>query len=213
MTDPVRGQGAGAGTAVPSPLCIRPRPQVTADSGRATARAVLGEALSGVELNPVDRRFIARLSQWDKRSATTVASLIARARQAGRCEALTAGQLGTVLDALMDAFAYRTSGAASAGCWDCANRASGLCTDHARDADRAHAFAELAAGLAAAVAPAEAVTAATDQASHGSPVRPASPVGPAAPVVAGPPGVGSAAARPRLDAVPSYRRRRAAVAS
>ena len=201
MTDPVRGQAAGAGTAIPSPLSIRPRPQATADSGRATARAVLGDALNGLELTPVDRRFIARLSQWDKRSATTVASLIARARQAGRCEALTVEQLVTVLDALMDAYAYRTSGAASAGCWDCANRARGLCADHARDAGRAHEFAELAAALAGTVSPAAAVSAARDAAGPSVPSVPSVPVVPAAP------------ARPRLDAVAGYRRRRAAVAS
>jgi hypothetical protein len=82
-----------------------------------------------------------------------VGSLIARARQAGRCEALTGDQLETVLCALVDAFAYRTSGAASDGCWDCANRASGLCAEHARDADRAHAFASLAAELSASFRP------------------------------------------------------------
>ncbi len=201
MTDPVRGQAAGAGTAIPSPLSIRPRPQAAADSGRATARAVLGDALNGVELTPVDRRFIARLSQWDKRSATTVASLIARARQAGRCDALAVEQLVTVLDALTDAYAYRTSGAASAGCWDCANRASGLCADHARDAGRAHAFAELAAALAGPVA-----SAAVGPAPAASSV-------PVVPVVPGVPVVPAAPARPRLDAVPAFRRRRAAVAS
>jgi hypothetical protein len=152
MTDLAQGQAASVGIAIPSPLSIRPRAQsATADSGRAMARAVLDDALSGVELTAVDRRFLSRLSQWDKRNATTVASLIGRARQAGRCEALTGEQLETVLSALIDAFAYRTSGAASEGCWDCANRTSGLCAEHARDADRAHAFAELAEVLAGAV--------------------------------------------------------------
>ena len=152
MTDLAQGQAASAGIAVPSPLSIRPRAQsATADSGRAMARAVLDAALSGVELTAVDRRFLSRLSQWDKRNATTVASLIAQARQAGRCEALSGEQLETVLCALVDAFAYRTSGAASEGCWDCANRASGLCAEHARDADRAHAFADLAAELSASI--------------------------------------------------------------
>ena len=152
MTDLAQGQAASVGIAIPSPLSIRPRPQsATADSGRAMARAVLDDALSGVELTAVDRRFLSRLSQWDKRNATTVASLIARARQAGRCGALSGEQLETVLCALIDAFAYRTSGAASDGCWDCANRASGLCAEHARDADRAHAFADLAAELSASI--------------------------------------------------------------
>jgi hypothetical protein len=200
MTDQARGKPAGASTATPSPLSIRPRPQATADSGRAAARAVLDDALNGVELTPVDRRFIARLSQWDKRSATTVASLIARARQSGRCEALAVGQLGTVLDALMDAYAYRTSGAASAACWDCANRARGLCAEHAKDADRAHAFAELAATLAGTISQSAAVTAA-------APADPGVPSVPSVPVVK------PAPARPRLDTVPGYRRRRTAVAS
>jgi hypothetical protein len=152
VTDLAQGQAASVSIAIPSPLSIRPRPQsVTADSGRAMARAVLDDALSGVELTAVDRRFLSRLSQWDKRNATTVASLIARARQASRCEILTGEQLETVLCALVDAFAYRTSGAASEGCWDCANRASSLCAEHASDAESAHAFAELAAELSASI--------------------------------------------------------------
>ncbi len=180
MTDLARGPAAGAGIAAPSPLSIRPRPQsVPADSGRATARAVLDDALSGVELTAVDRRFLSRLSQWDKRNATTVASLIGRARQAGRCEALTGEQLDTVLCALIDAFAYRTSGAASQGCWDCANWASGLCAEHAKDADRAHAFAELAGKLSGA------------SGASGS-IRPDAP-----------------AARPTIDAVAGFRHRAA----
>ena len=57
------------------------------DSGRATARAALDAALSGVELTATDKRFLARLSQWDKRTATTVASLVMRARESGQREA------------------------------------------------------------------------------------------------------------------------------
>jgi hypothetical protein len=57
------------------------------DSGRATARAALDAALAGVELTATDRRFLARMSQWDKRTATTVASLIMRARESGQREA------------------------------------------------------------------------------------------------------------------------------
>jgi hypothetical protein len=57
-------------------------------SGRAAARALLDDALSGVELTEGDRRFLIRLSQWDKRNAATVASLIVRARQRGRLDAL-----------------------------------------------------------------------------------------------------------------------------
>lgn len=66
----------------------RPRPRAAAGSGRAAARALLDDALSGVELTDGDRRFLARLSQWDKRNAAIVASLIVRARQRGRLEAL-----------------------------------------------------------------------------------------------------------------------------
>ncbi len=115
------------------------------DSGRAAARAELNAALHGVELTATDRRFLARLSHWDKRTATTVASLVTRARQRGRREAaFTERQLDIILAALIDAIEYRTSGAAPAGCWDCASRASGLCAEHGRDADRARRFAELA---------------------------------------------------------------------
>ena len=154
MTDLAQAQAASAGTAIPSPLSIRPRPRAAvADSGRSTARAALDDALNGIELTAVDRRFVSRISQWDKRNATTVASLIARARQAGGGGALTAGQLETVLAALADAFACRTCGASATGCWDCASRASGLCAEHARDAERAHAFAELAAALSGQSAP------------------------------------------------------------
>lgn len=56
-------------------------------SGRVAARALLDAALSGVRLTPAERRFLGRLSQWDKRTSSTVASLITRARQTGREEA------------------------------------------------------------------------------------------------------------------------------
>jgi len=149
MTDLAQGQATMAGTAVPSTPGIRRRPgAAAAGSGRATARVVLEGALSGVALTTAERRFLARLSQWDKRSAATVAALVSSARQRGRGEAsLTPDQRETMLAALADAFAYRTSGAAAAGCWNCANLASGLCADHARDAGRARAFADLAAEL------------------------------------------------------------------
>ena len=65
-----------------APQEVRP-----ADSGRATARAALEDALSGVELTATDRRFLARLSQWDKRTANTIASLVMRARESGQREA------------------------------------------------------------------------------------------------------------------------------
>lgn len=146
------GQAApgGATATRPDPAAIRRSDAVT--SGRATARAALDAALSGVDLTDIDRRFLSRLSQWDKRNATFVASLITRARQRGRIEnALTARQRATLLAALADAMEYRTSGAAAAACWDCTNLASGLCADHARDADRARAFGDLATILSGRV--------------------------------------------------------------
>jgi len=86
---------------------------------------------------------------WDKRNAAAVASLLTRARLAGRDEvALSARQLEIVLTALEDAAVYRASGADVMGCWDCVNIPGGRCADHARDADRARACAELAAQLA-----------------------------------------------------------------
>jgi len=160
MTDLAQGQAARLGTAIGSPSSIRSRPVTAAtDSGRAAARAALDAALSGVELTGIDRRFLARLSQWDKRNATTMASLVLRARQRGRAEGgraeagLSPRQLDMVRAALTDAFAYRTSGAAAAGCWDCASRPSGLCGEHAKDADRARAFADLATALSGEVTP------------------------------------------------------------
>lgn len=119
-----------------------------AESGRAAARASLVDALAGVELSAADRRFLARLTQWDKRTASSIASLLRRARQSGRHEAgLSPKQLETVLAALTDGYAFRTSRSAAAGCWDCADRAGGLCAEHEKDAGRARAFAELAAAL------------------------------------------------------------------
>ncbi len=155
MTDLAQEQAARPGTAIPVRGGARSRPDAaSSDSGRAAARAALETALNGVELTGIDRRFLARLSQWDKRNATTVASLVLRARQRGRAEAgLSPRQLETVLSALVDAFSYRTSGSAAAGCWDCANRSAGLCSEHARDADRARAFADLAAKLSGQAGP------------------------------------------------------------
>jgi hypothetical protein len=116
-------------------------------------RDALDAALHGMRLVGRDRQFLRRLVHWDKRNAAAVASLLWRARQAGRDEAaLSPRQLEIVLTALEDAGVYRTSGAAAAGCWDCRNIPGGRCADHARDADRARACAELAAQLAADVA-------------------------------------------------------------
>lgn len=168
----------GVPAAVPSPACIRPRrvsvvpagagvpaeagvpaarEERTAEepeSGRATARAALEAALHGMSLSDSDRRFLSRLSQWDKRNASAVASLMRRARQQGQDEAgLAPEQLEVVLAALTDAFAYRTSGAASAACWDCASRPTGVCVDHALDADRARSFASMLTALSGKVPP------------------------------------------------------------
>jgi hypothetical protein len=149
MTDLAQRQVTRPNRAIDQRSGSRPAGQrADGDSKRAAARAELGAALSGVELTPADRRFLARLSQWDKRTASTVASLVARARQRGRREAgLSAAQLELVLAALLDAVEYRTSGAASAGCWECASRASGLCAEHALDADQARRFTDLAVRL------------------------------------------------------------------
>lgn len=78
MADRAHERAAGPGRAT------QDRPG--SDSGRGTARTVLADALRGMELTATDRRFLTRLAQWDKRTATSVASLIARARECGREE-------------------------------------------------------------------------------------------------------------------------------
>ncbi len=170
MTDPAQVRPARQ---VATPSCIRPRRAVAeqaagaaprgraereADgrepggrsgrSGRGTARELLTRALGGIRLSSRDSQFVIRLAQWDKRSAASVAALVSRARQAGREEAgLTVRQRELVVAALHDAATYRASGAAGTGCWDCENIPGGRCSFHARDNDRAHAYAELAAAL------------------------------------------------------------------
>jgi hypothetical protein len=163
VRDRVQGSDTGNITAVPGPPAARPIAAAAApptapvalqrpDGCRATVRDALDAALRGARLVGRDRQFLRRLVHWDKRNAAAVASLLWRARQAGRDEAaLSPRQLETVLTALEDAGAYRTSGVAAAGCWDCQNIPGGRCADHARDADRARACAELAAQLAASV--------------------------------------------------------------
>jgi hypothetical protein len=168
MRDPGNGRGASKEMTVPTPSCIRPRripgeqaacgaaataavPAITLASGRsarAAAREDLQAALTGVDLAGRDRQFLARLVQWDKRNAASVLSLLRRARQAGRDEgALTPRQMETVLAALGDAARYRSAGLAAANCWDCENIPGGRCAEHAKDNDRARAYAELAATL------------------------------------------------------------------
>lgn len=155
MTDLGQGRAVSHSSVHPTPSCIRPR-QPASDllatgqpaDRRATAREALAAALSGVRLGGRDRQFLSKLVHWDKRTATSVASLLWRARLAGREEAaLTPRQLEVVIAALGDAAIYRSSGADSMGCWDCENIAAGRCADHAKDADRARNYAELAAML------------------------------------------------------------------
>jgi hypothetical protein len=158
MSDRVQGRDIGNMSAIPGPPDVRPRPAAQPGagrvqlqrSGRATVRDTLEAALHGIRLGGRDRRFLGRLVQWDKREAAAVASLLWRARAAGRSEtALSARQLEVVVAALEDAAAYRASGACAIGCWDCENIPGRRCADHARDADRARACTELAAQLAA----------------------------------------------------------------
>jgi len=159
MTDLGQGRAVAPASAHPTPSCIRPRQAASerlatgqAADRRATAREALAAALSGVRLGGRDRQFLSRLVHWDKRIASSVASLLWRARLAGREEAaLTPRQLEVVIAALGDAAIYRSSGADSMGCWDCENIAAGRCADHAKDADRARNYAELAAMLSGRV--------------------------------------------------------------
>jgi hypothetical protein len=140
MSDCAQGSETGNIAAVPSPPEARsgPAPVLPSDGPvhpvqapvrpqrpdgcRATVRDALDAALYGIRLGGRDRQFLRRLVHWDKRNAACVASLLLRARQAGRSEvALSARQLEIVLTALEDAGLYRTSGAAAVGCWDCGN--------------------------------------------------------------------------------------------
>lgn len=123
-------------------------------SARTTARSAIYAALCGVRLASRDRQFLARLVNWDKRNAASVASLLWRARQAGREEAaLTPRQREVVLSALRDAAVYRASGRAAAFCWDCDLVPGGRCGEHAKDNDRARAYAEAARVLSAMAVP------------------------------------------------------------
>jgi hypothetical protein len=164
----VQAQAATTVAVVPTPACIQPRrasvrevpaavaPDVGAPADaeaparRGTARQLLDAALAGVRLGGRDRQFLIRLVHWDKRNAASVASLLERAREAGRAESgLTPHQLELVIAALGDAAVYRASGAAATSCWDCEMVRGGRCPDHARDFDRASAYADLASVLSA----------------------------------------------------------------
>lgn len=121
----------------------------SAGSGRASARSAIHAALCGVRLSVRDRQFLARLVNWDKRNAASVASLLRRAREAGRDEGgLTAGQREVVLAALTDAAIYRASGRASAFCWECEMVPGSKCEEHTGDGERALAYTEVARMLA-----------------------------------------------------------------
>jgi hypothetical protein len=125
-------------------------PRQGSGSRRASVREALDAALAGATLSGRDRQFLTMLIKWDKRNAASVVALLWRARMAGRAEAaLTGRQLGIVLRALTDAAAYRESGAASIGCWDCENIPGGRCAEHSNDPDLAQACIELASVLAA----------------------------------------------------------------
>jgi hypothetical protein len=166
-TEQAGAQQAGAqqaGAADPTPMTARqlaarpvaPRP-VTPGSGssmpgpcRATVRDELEAALTGAPLCARDRQFLSKLVHWDKRNAASVASLLRRARRAGRNEAaLTPVQLETVLAALEDAVVHRVAGVGTVGCWDCEKVRGGRCAEHSRDFERARDYADLAALLAA----------------------------------------------------------------
>lgn len=141
-TAPGAGTGAGAGARG------GPATAGCSDSHRRAVRGALEAALTGVSLTPRDRQFLSRLVHWDKRNARSVAALLWLARLTGRDEAaLTSRQLDIVLGALCDAIAYRSSGADALGCWDCENIPGGRCAYHARDADTARAYADLASVL------------------------------------------------------------------
>jgi hypothetical protein len=97
-----------------------------------------------------DRPYRSRIGPCDRGDAGSVAALLWLARLTGRDEAvLTSRQLDIVLGALGDAIAYRDSGVNALGCWDCENVPGGKCAEHARNADTARVYAELASALSA----------------------------------------------------------------
>lgn len=127
-------------------------PQPSPSPSRASVRDELDAVLSGVPLSTGDRQFLGKLVHWDKRKAASAASLLRRARLAGRNEAgLTPVQLETVLAALKDAVVHRVAGVDTVGCWDCDKVRGGRCAEHSRDFERARDYADLAALLSAGV--------------------------------------------------------------
>lgn len=125
-------------------------PQPGPSPSRASVRDELDAVLGGVPLSTGDRQFLGKLVHWDKRKAASAASLLRRARLAGRNEAgLTPVQLETVLAALKDAVVHRVAGVDTVGCWDCDKVRGGRCAEHSRDFERARDYADLAALLSA----------------------------------------------------------------
>jgi hypothetical protein len=111
----------------------------------------LDAVLHGSRLDARDRKFVRRLVHWDKRNAAAVVSLLCRVRLAGRAEGTRSRrERELIAAALGDAALYRMSGISSLGCWDCENTPTGRCAEHMKDAERAHAYAELAAQMSAA---------------------------------------------------------------
>jgi hypothetical protein len=150
----------GAGPVAGGPASDGAAGADAAGARRGTTRQLLDAALAGVRLGGRDRQFLARLVHWDKRNAASVASLLERAQEAGREAARTEGgltprQLQIVIAALGDAAVYRASGAAATSCWDCEMVRGGRCADHARDFDRASAYADLASALSVPGTPAD----------------------------------------------------------
>jgi len=120
MSDRVQEREVGNFAPAPRPPRVQSRPGAAQPgngalqlqrpgTSRATVRDALDTALHGIRLDGRDRRFLSRLVHWDKRNAAAVASLLWRARVAGRSEvALSGRQLEILLSALADAAAYRT---------------------------------------------------------------------------------------------------------
>ena len=151
---PVAPRPVAPGPVAPGPVAPGPVAPGTGTSGpgacRATVRDELDAALAAAPLSTRDRQFLSKLVHWDKRNAASVASLLRRARRAGRNEAaLTPVQLETVLAALEDAVVHRVAAIGTVGCWDCEKVRGGRCAEHSRDFERARDYAELAALLAA----------------------------------------------------------------
>jgi hypothetical protein len=130
-----------------------PEPDSASDPASADADVpeALDAALAGAGLAGADRQFIDRLVKRDQRYTASLASVLWKARSAGRAEAaLKPQELETVIGALKDAARYRESGADTMGCRDCENVPAGRCQEHSKDFDKAQACTDLARSLTAA---------------------------------------------------------------